>query len=506
MPDKPLFSWLNSRSAGILLHPTSLPGPYGIGTFGPSAIEFLDFLQAAKVRYWQVCPLGPTGFGDSPYQSFSTFAGNPYLIDLTPLHDAGLLTPQDLAPLEKLPDDHTEFGDIYLLRWPVLRKAFDNWKKNQCPDLYGSFEDFANEQDSWLDGYAGFMALKAHYKGKPWQNWPRKVRSLADAKADPLWKKIEDDRAFHTFTQYLFFGQWELIRAAARERNVEIIGDIPIFVALDSADTWAAPELFDLKVSGKPNHVAGVPPDYFSPKGQLWGNPLYKWKTMKEDGYAWWLERLRVHFTLFDVVRIDHFRGFASFWKVPAKAETAQEGKWTKGPGLDLFQTFHDTFPDARLIAEDLGIITDDVRKLLRDTGLPGMAVLQFAFGGDEDNLYLPHNLKENEIVYSGTHDNDTTRGWYESAPENVRDHVRRTLSVSGDDIAWDLLRAAYRSTCRLAIVPMQDVLSLGSEARFNTPGEAMGNWQWRLTADQLDQAAREAPRLAQLASETTRS
>lgn len=485
-----LFSWLDHRAGGVLLHPTSLPGPYGIGSLAPGAYRFIETLAQAGMRYWQVCPLGPTGFGDSPYQAFSSFAGNPYLIDLDALAAKGLLSAADLSPLAGLSETAAAYGEIYEERWPVMRVAFDNWIAQGKPELYGPYSTFAEQQSAWLDAFTGFMALKNHFGGKPWQQWPTAVRSLAQARQHKLWRELASDRSFHGFLQYCFFGQWEMLREFCREKKVQIIGDVPIFVALDSADTWGNPEYFELDPTGTPKAVAGVPPDYFSPEGQLWGNPLYNWKTLKADGYRWWINRLEVNFALFDVVRIDHFRGFAAYWRVAAKAKTAENGKWVKGPGVAFFKELQKALPQAHLIAEDLGVITEEVVDLLEKTGLPGMAVLQFAFGGAADNFYLPHNLKPNQIVYSGTHDNDTTLGWYKASGQSATDHFRRYLRVSGDEPHWDLIREALGAVCRIAVIPAQDILGLGSEARLNAPGSAMGNWQWRMTGSQLDQIA----------------
>ncbi|MBL9192814.1 MAG: 4-alpha-glucanotransferase [Opitutaceae bacterium] len=484
----PLFSWLTERSAGVLLHPTSLPGDQGIGTFDGAVDRFLDFLQESGLKTWQICPLGPTGYGDSPYQCFSAFAGNPYLIDLHALVRHGLLTAESLTPLQRLNPDRVDFGALYTLKWPLLAKAYERFIKGRIALPYGEFELFKSQHAEWLLPYATFRAFKDHYDGKPWWEWPDETRTFATALKSTLRKTLAAKIDAHAFYQYLFFGQWTRVRAAAAKRSISIIGDLPIFVALDSADVWAAPHLFEIdEKTSRPTAVAGVPPDYFSTDGQLWGNPLYRWSLHARDGYAWWMQRLRAAFALHDVVRIDHFRAFDEYWSIPYPAATAKVGAWLPGPGLDFFRLVRASFPDARIIAEDLGDLTPTVVRLREQTGLPGMTILQFAFGGDSRNLYLPHNLTANSVVYPGTHDNDTTLGWYATASEKERDHVRRYLRVGGEALGWDFVRAGYQSVSRLAVFPLQDLLSLDSKARLNTPGKAEGNWQWRYRASQLD-------------------
>ncbi|MBW7895168.1 MAG: 4-alpha-glucanotransferase [Opitutaceae bacterium] len=490
----PLFNWLDHRAAGVLLHPTSFPGDQGIGVLDHSVDTLLDYLSAAGLRYWQVCPLGPTGFGDSPYQCFSAFAGNPYLIDLTVLVEAGLLTSADLVPLQDLPRATVDFGQLYATKWPVLFKAHANWKKRRSNLPYGDFETFLNLNSYWLDSYALFMALKRHFDGQPWWRWKPELRFFKSARATPLATSLAAEAEAYAFCQYLFFGQWQQVRAKARDRKIEIIGDAPIFVARDSADVWAHPELFQIDAAtGSPQVVAGVPPDYFSADGQLWGNPLYDWRRHAADGYAWWLGRLRANFAVCDVLRIDHFRGFDTYWSIPADATTAKSGRWENGPGVEFFEAVRHALPDCRLIAEDLGELAPSVHVLREASGLPGMAVLQFAFGGESDNTYLPHNLTPNSVVYPGTHDNNTALGWYDGADEKTRDHVRRYLRIDGREIGWDFVRAAYASVSRLALIPLQDLLGLGADARLNTPGVAAGNWQWRYSADQLARLHRDS-------------
>jgi 4-alpha-glucanotransferase len=499
----PLFDWLKTRQSGVLLHPTSFPSDQGIGVLNAEVDHFLDFLQAAGISKWQICPLGPTGYGDSPYQCFSSFAGNPYLIDLAALVAAGLLADDDLATLRALPRDHVDYGWLYVTKWPVLFRAYTEAKARKFAKIpYGDFAAFRQTNARWLDGYGLFLALKDHYEGEPWWLWPAEHRFLSRVKPGTLPASVLERAEAHAFFQYLFFGQWNRVRAAAAKRSIQLIGDAPIFVARDSADVWSRPELFQINQdTGLPLAVAGVPPDYFSADGQLWGNPLYDWAKHSAEGYVWWMERLRANFAVCDVVRIDHFRAFDTFWSIPADAKTAKTGEWKQGPGLPFFEAIKAALPDAKLIAEDLGDLFESVRVLRDACGLPGMTILQFAFGGDANNLYLPHNLTANAIVYPGTHDNNTTRGWYRAASPKEQDHVRSYLRVDGREIGWDLLRAAYCSVSRLAVIPLQDLLSLGGEARFNTPGVAAGNWQWRYSAAQLDALHRQtAPYLRTLA------
>ena len=484
----PLFNWLKERGAGVLLHPTALPGGQGCGVFDQNAVRFLDFLQAAGMKYWQVCPLGPTGFGDSPYQCYSAFAGNTNLVDLAPLVRYGLLPASELTAFAALPADQVDFDGIARLKPRLLQVAASLFrqKKNNLP--YGDYPAFCAREAHWLDDYAYFRALKDHFGGAAWWEWPAEARDHTRALKSPLRPKLADATDAWRFGQYLFSGQWAQLRAAAKDRKISIIGDLPIFVAGDSADAWANPSLFELNAKTfQPVAVAGVPPDYFSADGQLWGNPLYDWKAHQADGDAWWCARLRAAFDQCDVVRIDHFRGFEAYWRVPLPAANARTGEWMPGPGLDLFRAFQRALPGARIIAEDLGVLTDGVVALREGTGLPGMLVLQFAWGGDAKNLYLPHNASRNSVIYTGTHDNDTTAGWYRSTNDYERDHVRRYLRVSGEDVAWDFIRASYTSPARLAVLPLQDIFSLGAEARFNTPGVPAGNWRWRYRTEALE-------------------
>lgn len=466
----------------------------------------LGFLKNAGLRYWQVCPLGPTGFGDSPYQCFSAFAGNPYLVDLAPLQQLGLLDPEDLHTLRALPADSVDFGQIYALKWPLFFKAHARFRA--APNMalpYGDFDSFCADQAGWLDPYALFMALKDHFGTAPYWEWPDSLRSCQAARKSTLArsKEISLGADAYRFSQYLFFGQWQHVRTRAQELGIQIIGDAPIFVARDSADAWSRPELFQLdRATSRPRTVAGVPPDYFSAEGQLWGNPLYDWAQHKAEGYAWWIARLRANFALCDVVRIDHFRGFDSYWAIPADSPTARNGEWQPGPGLGFFQKIREKLPDCRLIAEDLGELLPSVHTLRQATGLPGMAILQFAFGETAENHYLPHNLRANSVLYPGTHDNDTTLGWYAAASEAARHHARIYFRVDGAAINWDFIRAGYASVSRLFVMPLQDLLGLGSHARFNIPGTPAGNWRWRYAAGQLERLSHEsAAYLSELAA-----
>lgn len=492
---KPLFNWLNERSAGVLLPISCLPSKTGIGNLGSGAMRFLEFLEACSIKVWQVCPLGPTGFGDSPYQCFSAFAGNPYFIDLEPLAEAGLITKGSLSKLSDLPFDHVDYGRLYQLYPSLLLTAYKHFVASGADSFpgYGCLSAFRKEQGAWLEDYALFMALKEKFGGSCWLEWPDNYRDYSKAlkqKSDPKTATAIDACVFQ---QYLFYGQLKKLRSEAARRNIQLMGDIPIFVAPDSADVWSKPELFELDTTGHPIYLAGVPPDSFSEDGQLWGNPVYRWKNHLKTGFKWWLDRLQSNLEIFDILRLDHFRGFESYWAIPAGETTARNGEWLPCPGLELFKALKKACPEAKLVAEDLGVITEEVDTLCRQTGLPRMAVLQFAFGDGAENPFLPHNLKENCLLYPGTHDNETSTGWYQSAATNVQDHVRRYLSVDGDALSWDFIRAAFRSNASMAIIPLQDFMSLGNEARFNSPGQSTGNWQWRFTMAQLNQLKHES-------------
>jgi 4-alpha-glucanotransferase len=452
---------------------------------GRDARHFIDFLSEAGMKTWQVCPLGPTGFGDSPYQCFSAFAGNPYFIDLETLVGQGLLKEHDLDDLRRLPADQVDYGAQWILRWPVLQKAFNNFVSDASRADKSEFAAFKRSKKEWLDPYTRFIALKGKFGGCSWQNWPEAVKQYATAKKSVSKSELGIEIESQAWCQFEFFRQWHSLKNYANSRNIQIFGDIPIFVAMDSADVWTHPGLFEMDSNLNPRAVAGVPPDYFAADGQLWGNPLYDWKRHKATNYAWWRARLRASFELYDIIRVDHFRGFDEYCKIPANAINAREYAWAPGPGIDLFESIKAEFPDARLVAEDLGIITDSVRELVDATGVPGMNVLQFGFEGAVE--YLPHNGTPNSVLYPGTHDNDTAWGWFNKQSDPVQDFFRRYLRVPGTAVPWDMIRAGYASPSRLFIAPMQDLLSLGSEARMNTPGQAVGNWRWRLTREQLD-------------------
>jgi 4-alpha-glucanotransferase len=475
------------RRSGILLHPTSLPSRYGVGDLGPAAFDFLEYLARARQSLWQVLPLGPTGFGDSPYASPSAFAGNELLIAPEPLVEQGLLTAAELEPLAALPADHVDFSALLPLKRQVLQTAFERGRDA----AQARMDAFRATHSAWLDDFALFSALKDEL-GAAWADWAAPLRAREPAALASAQQRLADRIDFVVFCQLLFFEQWRALRTRAAELGIHIVGDIPIFVAHDSADVWAHQHLFKLDAHGQPLVVAGVPPDYFSATGQLWGNPLYDWNAMAADGYGWWITRFRHLLELVDLVRIDHFRGFEAAWEVPAGASTAVGGAWVSGPGTELFDVIGAALGGGQppVLAEDLGHITNEVRALLEATGFPGMKVLQFAFGDDARNPYLPHNHADpNCVVYTGTHDNDTTRGWFENASESEREYVRRYLGSLGPSIAQDMIRLALSSIANTAIVPLPDVLDLGGEARMNTPGAPEGNWRWRVQADQLDPA-----------------
>lgn len=476
-----------SRSSGILLHPTSLPSRFGIGDLGPEARRFVDFLDGAGQRLWQVLPLGPTGYGDSPYMCFSAMAGNPLLISLELLKDRGLLDESDLASLPPYPSS-VDFGRVIKEKLPLLKKAWSKFQEGADTQERADLKDFSEASAHWLEDYALFMALKDHYQGKPWVRW---THSLIKHKPDAI-RRAKSKHAgtmdFHRFLQYEFHRQISDLKTYANQRNIKIIGDLPIYVAHDSAEVWAQPEYFDINHSnGKPYAVAGVPPDYFSATGQLWGNPLYDWDRMRQDGYEWWAKRFQVLLGYVDEVRIDHFRGFEAYWRVPYGEKTAINGKWVPGPGADLFRQLYDRLGDLPIIAEDLGVITPEVEALRDGFNLPGMKILQFAFGSGEDNPYLPHNYSENCVVYTGTHDNDTTLGWFQSLSEEERTAVLDYVECDNpENIHWVMIRLAFSSKAKMAIIPLQDLLGLGPQARMNTPSKSQGNWTWRFEQGSL--------------------
>jgi 4-alpha-glucanotransferase len=487
-------SWLNTRSAGVLAHISSLPGRYGIGNLGAGTRNLVDFLGKAGVRYWQICPVGPTGFGDSPYQTFSARAGNPYFIDLDELALAGLLTDEDLAPLRMLPASGVDYGGLYQNFWRVLALAYDRFAESGRHEIcaLGSCAQFRDANSSWLEPFSVFMALKNHFGGQPWTKWPEVYRTWRAGMAASLPPGVRVDVERHAFYQYVFFGQWDRLRRYASARGVGIIGDVPIFVALDSADTWQNRAVFRLDEHGSPLAVAGVPPDYLSEKGQLWGNPLYDWEYLANEGYSWWLDRMHAAFALFDIVRLDHFRGFENYWEIPAGATDAREGQWRKGPGLHFFRAVRKAIPNAKIIAEDLGYIGPDVVALRHAAGLPGMKILQFSYGHDAGNVNLPHFYTRDSVVYTGTHDNNTTRGWLEGLSNGTAEQVREYFQLTGSTSAWPVIRAALATVSRLAVIPMQDLMDLPAMTALNQPGVAEGNWQWRYSEEQLSRLAAE--------------
>jgi len=486
--EAPPPTWLNTRAAGVLAHLSSLPGDYGIGNLGPGARAFVDLLAEAGVRYWQICPIGPTGYGDSPYQTFSGCAGNPYFIDLGELQDCGLLTADELAPLRALPADRVDYGRLYAHLWGVLAQASDRFAARGADECcgFGSLAGFRAAHASWLAPFADFMALKAHCGGRAWTTWPAAFRRWSPALRATLPADVRREAGRHEFYQYVFFAQWDRLRRYAAARGVGIIGDVPIFVALDSADTWQNRAVFQLDADGQPLAVAGVPPDYFSALGQLWGNPLYDWEHLRGTGFAWWIDRLRAAFELYDIIRLDHFRGFDTYWEIPAGAPDARTGRWRCGPGAEFFRAVRAAIPGARIIAEDLGYIGPAVVDLRRAAGLPGMKVVQFAYGHDANNANLPHFYPPDSVAYTGTHDNVTARGWLESLPPAYAAQVDEYFQLGGSRSAWPVIRATLASVSRLAVVPLQDLLDLPAAATFNRPGTPDGNWQWRVEAPAL--------------------
>lgn len=479
------------RECGILLPVASLPSRYGIGAFSKEAYDFVDKLAEAGQQYWQILPLGPTGYGDSPYQSFSAFAGNPYFIDLDQLVKDGLLTEKECTEADFGDDERDiQYGKLYENRFPLLRMAFLRWMKRQGEKGAGGIREFfAKELMPETREYCFYMAVKNDLGGKSWDQWEEGIRLREPAVLRRYKKRLEKEILFYEFQQVLFERQWKRLKDHANEKGIRIIGDIPIYVAFDGADSWMHPELFQFGKDGRPAAVAGCPPDAFSATGQLWGNPLYRWDYHKKTGYEWWIRRMEYSFRLYDVVRVDHFRGFDEYWSIPAGDETAQNGHWEKGPGMDLFETMKKRFGKLDIIAEDLGFLTPSVIQMVKDSGFPGMKVLEFAFDDTENSAYLTHKYPENCIVYTGTHDNDTLQGWYRSLDERTREFTRNYLGnrwTPEKEIHWDFIRLALHSRARLAVIPVQDYLGLGSEARINEPSTLGKNWRWRMKAEDL--------------------
>ena len=475
-----------NRSAGVLMPIFSLPSPYGIGTMGRAARDFLRFLHAGGQSYWQLLPVGPTSYGDSPYQSFSSFAGNPYFIDLDDLAADGLLEPSEYRTLDWGQDaQRVDYALLYGMRFPVLRLAV----KRLLAAPPKGYRAFLKDNGDWLENYALFMALKGENGGVSWQEWPDGVRLRWEEDLAAAKTRLAEELDFWRGVQYLFFRQWDKLKELAHERGISIIGDLPIYVALDSADVWANPMQFQLNENLVPTEVAGCPPDAFTADGQLWGNPLFDWEGMKADGYRWWLRRIGFQFRMFDVLRIDHFRGFEAYYAIPYGDRTARNGHWNPGPGLDFFKTVNRKLGKREIIAEDLGFLTDSVRDLLKRTGYPGMKVLEFAFDPENrDSEYLPHRYPRNCVVYAGTHDNETIEGWLENASPAVRNYAKQYFRLTRQEgWAWGVMRGAWSSVADLAVVQMQDLLSAGAEGRINVPSTLGGNWQWRMLPGQAN-------------------
>lgn len=468
------------RSSGVLLHPTSLPGKYGIGTFGDEAYEFVDILKRAGQKLWQILPLGPTGYGDSPYQCYSAFAGNVLLIDLEDFVKKAYFLESDLH-LKTDDNNSIDFKKVIAHKNQFLEIAFIKFSEQATLGEEADFHAFCIENSEWLEDYAFFMALKEEFDMKPWYEWTNDIR-LRNAKAIKHYsKKLELRIEFHKFLQFIFFIQWKQLKDYSNSNEVKIIGDIPLYVSYDSSDAWASNELFLFDKELKPTQVAGVPPDYFSETGQMWGNPIYNWKKMEKNEFSWWLKRIKHNIKLFDIIRIDHFRGLSAYWSISYGEETAINGKWVDAPGAKLFETVKKVLGDIPIIAEDLGVMSPDVEKLRDFNNFPGMKILQFAFDTAEDNNYLPHTFDKNCIVYTGTHDNDTIIGWYNKANETDKKQFRDYSGYSDAEINWDFIRLAFSSVADIAIIPVQDILALDTWARINLPGTSSGNWKWKL-------------------------
>lgn len=469
------------RETGILLHISSLPSKYGIGTFGESAYRFVDFLAETNQTYWQILPLGPTSYGDSPYQTFSLFATNPYFIDLDTLVDDKLLMKDEIVSSEVIVDSVT-YNKLYNERFKVLRKAFSRFSSK---DEY--YQLFLKEQESWIYDYSFFMALKDHYDGVSWMEWPLELRIRDKATLKRLEQELREDINFHLFIQYKAYEQYFNLKKYANEKGIKIIGDIPIYVAYDSSDVWVNSHLFQLDSKKIPEYVAGVPPDNFSADGQLWGNPLYDWAVHEKEDFKWWVNRIKVSVKFFDMLRIDHFIGFENYYSIPFTDDTARNGKWQKGPGIKLFEQINQELGELNIIAEDLGVITDDVKALLKATGFPGMKLLQFGFDSREESDYIPYKYEYNSIAYTGTHDNETTRQWIDNLNHNDKAHALKYINcdVKGNEVV-SMIKETLKTNSKIAIIPMQDYLNLGSEARFNVPSTVGGNWQWRLKPNYL--------------------
>ena len=480
----------NHRYSGVLVHPTSFPSPYGIGDMGRGAHEFIDFLAMAGQHLWQVLPLGPSGNGNSPYQSYSVFAGQTLLISPELLIEKKLLTEADVHPIPEFNADRVDYDKVTTYKTSLFKKAYEHFRHTADKNLLEEYDSFQSNNQYWLDDYCLYMAGKDYHNGLPWYEWEDSLLDPTPKERASWMKLLTSEIDYYRFIQFAFFSQWYELKDYANKKGIAIIGDIPIFTAPDSADVWANKELFKLDSKGHPLEVAGVPPDYFSATGQLWGNPLYDWDAMKDDGYRWWIERVRNQLDQVDYIRIDHFRGFEAYWAVPAGEETAMNGKWKKGPGEALFEAIQKALgEDLPIFAEDLGIITPEVEKLRDTLGFPGMKILQFGFDGTGESTFLPHQLStRNCICYTGTHDNDTTCGWYEHTSEQSKDKVRRYMNTDASSVSWDFIRTCLGTIAKYAIFPVQDLLKLGSEHRMNTPGTATGNWEFRYRSGLLDE------------------
>ncbi|HOD39238.1 MAG TPA: 4-alpha-glucanotransferase [Candidatus Wallbacteria bacterium] len=477
------------RSFGVLMHPTSVPGPYGIGDLGGNIYKFIDFLHKSGAKLWQIMPLGPTGYGDSPYACFSAIAGNPLLISPDLLLKEGLLEKSDLKSVPDFNGDCVDFGPVIIYKYSLYKKAFANFSKLPAASaIVKDYEKFKNCPDSkvWLDDFALFMALKEKHGGAVWSDWPKPLACREKAAIAKARQELAESFEFHRFLQYLFTKQWLAVKKYANDRNISVIGDIPIFVAYDSSDVWSNPSVFHLDADGKPTVVAGVPPDYFSETGQLWGNPLYRWDELEKRGFDWWILRVKEVLRTVDIIRIDHFRGFEGCWEVPAGSKTAVNGKWVKTRGREMFETLKRSMGELPIIAEDLGVITPPVEKLRDDFNFPGMKILQFAFSADTNNAYLPHNFTKNCVVYTGTHDNETTAGWFKGLPDQIKKNALEYSAGRAAGIHDDFIRLAVASVAVYAIVPLQDILGLDNRARMNTPGKASGNWGYRYRPQDL--------------------
>ncbi len=480
------FPMKRTRQAGVICHPTSFPGPHGIGDLGEAAFRYIEWLARGSQTLWQVLPLGPIGIGNSPYASPSAFAGNELLVSLPWLVGDGLLDEDRLVDPPEFSASQVDYDAVRAFKQPLLRETFDRFRRGAAQELRPDFDEFRTAQSGWLTDYALFMALKDTYAGVAWNLWPAELALREPEALNVARQRLQDQIRFHEFTQFLFHRQWHEIRRYANERGVRVVGDLPIFVAYDSADVWAHRQLFRLDETGRPTEVAGAPPDAFTADGQFWGNPVYDWQRNAQSGFAWWTDRVRSSLRQVDILRIDHFRAFAASWVVPAGSPTAASGHWEPGPGRDIFDAMEQSLGPLPLIVEDLGLVTPDVIALRDELKVPGMKVLQFAFDSGSTNVYLPHNYDPLAVVYTGTHDNQTTIGWFRSLADPVRSSVQRYLGRDGSDIAWDLVRTALASVADRAIAPLQDVMRLDDDARMNIPGVPAGNWAWRYAPHQL--------------------